>query len=57
LAGETSFAPKEQHLYIDYEVIASSYVGWSLNEIRGMSARQREYWLKMIVWKREKTRV
>jgi hypothetical protein len=56
LAGGTSFAPREQHLYVDYEVIASHYTGWALSEIRGMSARQRIYWLAMIKWRREKFR-
>ena len=44
-------------LYIDYEVIATNYTGWALSEIRAMSARQREYWLKMIKWKRDRVRV
>jgi hypothetical protein len=44
-------------LYLDYEVIAQTYSGWSLNEVRGMSARQRKYWLAMIRWKREKASV
>ena len=51
------FSPSEQTLYLDYEVIASNYPGWQLNEIRSMSARQRQYWLAMIKWKREKQRV
>lgn len=44
-------------MYLDYEVIASEYRGWPLSEIRGMSSRQREYWLNMIKWKRERVRV
>jgi hypothetical protein len=35
-------------------VIANNYPGWSLNEIRAMPQRQREYWLKMIRWKKER---
>jgi hypothetical protein len=54
LGGGISFAPNEQSLYLDYELIVSEYIGWPLSEVRGMSARQREYWIKMIKWKREK---
>jgi hypothetical protein len=57
LVGGISFAPNEQSLYLDYELIVSEYRGWSLTEVRGMSARQREYWLKMLKWKREKRHV
>lgn len=57
MAGEISFAPREQRLYLDYDAIASNYIGWGLNEIRAMSARQREYWLKLIKWKQDKYRV
>jgi hypothetical protein len=44
-------------LYATYEAIASHYPGWQLSEIRGMSARQRNYWMAMIKWKRERARV
>jgi hypothetical protein len=57
LAGAICFSPSEQNLYLDYEVIANNYPGWQLNEIRLLSARQRQYWLAMIKWKREKQRV
>lgn len=57
MAGRICFNPNEQALYIDYEVITSNYSGWQLNEIRSLSARQRQYWLKMIKWKRDKARV
>lgn len=57
MAGVICFNPDEQSLYLDIEVIASNYPGWQLNEIRAMSSRQREYWLKMIKWKRDKQRV
>ena len=56
MAGGICFGPKEQILYRIYDVIASNYIGWGLDEIRAMSARQREYWLAMIRWKREKER-
>jgi hypothetical protein len=32
-------------------VIAKHYPGWSLNEIRGMTGRQRRFWMAMIEWK------
>jgi hypothetical protein len=51
-----SFVPNEQALYVNYDVIASNYSGWTLSEIRAMTGRQRNYWLKMISWKREKSR-
>jgi hypothetical protein len=54
--GWTSFVPNEQALYVNYDVIASNYTGWSLSEIRAMTMRQRTYWLKMIHWKRERAR-
>ena len=57
MAGAICFSPNEQNLYLDYEVIANNYPGWQLNEIRLLSARQRQYWLAMIKWKREKQRV
>jgi hypothetical protein len=57
LAGAICFSPDEQTLYLDIEVIASNYPGWQLNEIRSLSARQRQYWLAMIKWKRDKARV
>jgi hypothetical protein len=37
-------------------VIATTYTGWTLSEIRAMTGRQRKYWLKMIDWKRERAR-
>jgi hypothetical protein len=54
LVGGICFAPDEQRIYLDYDIIATNYPGWGLNEIRAMSARQRQYWLKLIRWKREK---
>jgi len=50
----TSFVPNEQALYINYDVIAMSYGGWTLSEIRLLTHRQREYWLRMIRWKKER---
>jgi len=35
-------------------VIALNYPGWNLTEIRAMTMRQRNYWLKMIRWKKDK---
>jgi hypothetical protein len=57
LAGRICFNPDERSLYAVYEAIASNYPGWQLSEIRGMSARQRDYWMAMIKWKRERMRV
>jgi phage anti-repressor protein len=54
--GETSFVCNAQALYIIYDTIASNYSGWNFTEIRQMSARQREYWIAMIKWKRERAR-
>lgn len=53
-AGRTSFAPSEQALYLNYDVIALNYPGWNLTEIRAMTMRQRKYWFAMIRWKRER---
>ena len=53
-AGQTSFVPNEQALYLNYDVIAMHYTGWTLTEIRAMTIRQREYWLRMIRWKKER---
>jgi len=44
-------------LYAVYDNISINYPGWQLSEIRNMSARQRDYWLAMIKWRREKFRV
>jgi hypothetical protein len=54
--GVISFVPNDQALYVNYDVIASNYSGWTLSEIRAMTGRQRNYWLKMITWKRERAR-
>lgn len=53
-AGLTSFAPNEQALYITYDVIAFGYPGWNLSEIRALTVRQREYWVRMIRWKKDR---
>jgi hypothetical protein len=50
--GGTSFVPNDQALYIDYDVIAANYPGWNLSEIRAMTLRQRDFWLRMIKWKK-----
>jgi hypothetical protein len=42
--------------YLNYEVLAQAYPGWSLSEIRAMTGRQRRFWLAMIEWKRAKKR-
>jgi hypothetical protein len=57
LVGRICFNPDERNLYRIYDWIASAYPGWQLSEIRNMSARQRDYWLAVIKWKREKYRV
>jgi hypothetical protein len=44
-------------LYLNYDVISTFYPGWTLNEVRGLNARERKYWLKMGNWKMEKRRV
>jgi len=54
--GPTSFVPNDQALYVNYDVIATTYSGWTLSEIRAMTGRQRNYWLKMITWKQERAR-
>jgi hypothetical protein len=33
------------------------YPGWTLSDIRQLTARQRKYWLRMIRWKKEKSNV
>jgi Holliday junction resolvase-like predicted endonuclease len=43
-------------LYVEIDVIASNYTGWTFSEIRAMSGRQRKYFLAMISWKQEKAR-
>ena len=50
--GWTSFASSESSNYLNYEVIAQHYPGWSLSEIRSMTGRQRRFWMAMIEWKR-----
>jgi hypothetical protein len=52
--GATCFAPDEQTLYLNYDIISAHNIGWTLSEIRLMTYRQRNYWLKMITWKRDK---
>ncbi len=56
-AGGTCFVPDEQTLYINYDLITTTYTGWTLSEIRQLTNRQRRYWLDMIRWKRERARV
>jgi hypothetical protein len=55
--GGTSFVPDEQTLYINYDLIATSYTGWPFSEIQKLTNRQRRYWLDMIRWKRDRVRV
>ena len=55
--GRTCFAPDEQALYFAYDVLATNYPGWGLNEIRQMTQRQRSHFLKVIQWKRDRQRV
>lgn len=55
--GGTCFDPDEQTLYLNYLRISDSFFGWTLSEIRAMTSRQRNYWLSMIRWRKEKARV
>jgi hypothetical protein len=41
-------------LYLNYDAIAQAYPGWSFQEVQGMTKRQRDYWMRMIRWKRER---
>ena len=57
MVGRICFNPDEKSLYQVYDAISINYQGWQLSEIRNMSARQRDYWMAMIKWRREKYRV
>jgi hypothetical protein len=34
-------------------VLSRNYPGWSLDEIRGLSVRERSNWLEVIRWREE----
>jgi hypothetical protein len=36
-------------LFLQYDLIAREYRGWSLTEIRALSARERRYWCDLII--------
>jgi hypothetical protein len=38
-------------LYFDYEVISSDHLGWTLEDIKGMSLRERDYWVAVRQWR------
>lgn len=40
-------------LYVEYDVIARAYAGWTLTEIKRMNFRQREHWMALVTWRRE----
>jgi hypothetical protein len=40
------------YLLAIYDTIAREYPGWGLEEIRGMSSRERINWLSLIKWRR-----
>lgn len=55
-AGSISFVRNEQSRYLNYEILASGYPGWSLADIRGLTVRERQWWMKLLEWKKEKAK-
>jgi len=39
------------HVYWEYDSIAQGYSGYSLDDIRTMSVRQRSFWTEMSKWR------
>lgn len=52
--GRTCFAPDLQALYLEYDLIGTTYQGWGLQELKSLSYRERQYWKSLIAWRREK---
>jgi hypothetical protein len=42
-------------LYVWYEAISRHFAGWTLTEIKAMPARERDYWLDLIRWGKERS--
>lgn len=53
--GATCFAPDLQALYLEYDLLANTYTGWGLNELKSLTFRERQYWKRLIAWRREKS--
>jgi hypothetical protein len=37
-------------------VISQHYPGWNLGEIRKLTVRERNFWMAMIEWKKNRTK-
>lgn len=37
----------------DYHFLAVSYPGWTISDIKGLSVREREYWIDMSKYRDE----
>jgi hypothetical protein len=35
-------------------MLAMTYSGWGLNELKTLSYRERQYWKRLIAWRRER---
>jgi len=43
--------PDLKGIYWEYEGVATVYKGFSLDDIRGMTIRQRDFWFRMAKWR------
>lgn len=43
-------------LYRDVRLLSGAYPGWSLGEIKGLSIRERAWWVRMEQWAAERRR-
>jgi hypothetical protein len=43
-----------QTLYLEYDMLAMTYSGWGLNELKSLTYRERQYWKRLNSWRRER---
>ena len=49
--GPPFYSVKLTHVYWEYDSISQGYPGYSLDDIRSMSVRQRSFWAEMSKWR------
>ena len=55
-ASRTCFVSNEKILFGDYGLLQLHYPHWRPRDLKAMTPRERNYWLKMAEWKLDQQR-
>jgi hypothetical protein len=51
--GSPFYSVNLKILYWEYELIATVYKGFGLDDIKSMTVRQRDFWYRMAKWRNQ----